>query len=341
LIISKMNGIMQTQNSVQKIIVTAFSRLHLTLIGMNKGGYRINGGIGFAIKKPNLSIRVNPSKTFNFRDVRTQKLHSTEIERLSSVVQRVISKFKFTTSIEVLLSGDMLTHYGFGSSTAIRLACLESLFLMNKFKTDIHPLVQLSGRGGTSGIGINTYFKGGFIFDIGHENKGKTSQSSSFSESRKKPALLLKHLEMPLWDIGICIPTKVKPKTEMEEKLFFESICPITDSQVYETLYHALYGIHAAILEKDKYTFCKALINIQMCAWKKSEKMQYGNDLFELENDLYKCGASAVGMSSLGPILLFLSDNVAEVIKKMQLKSAPCQLIHTHPINKGRIVDYG
>ncbi|MGD2092593.1 MAG: beta-ribofuranosylaminobenzene 5'-phosphate synthase [Candidatus Aminicenantes bacterium] len=332
---------MQAQNSIKKIIVTAFPRMHITLIGMNRGGYRINGGVGFAIEKPNLSIQVNPSKTFGFRDMRTQMLHSSEIERLSSVVERIKSKFKFTTSIDVLLSGDMLTHYGFGSGTAIRLACLESLFLMNKFKIDINLLVQLSGRGGTSGIGINTYFKGGFIFDIGHENKGKTSQSSSFSEYRKRPALLLKHLAMPLWDIGICIPSKVKPKSEMEEKLFFESTCPISDNQIYETLYHALYGIHAAILEKNKHTFCKSLINIQMCAWKKSEKMQYGNDLVELENDLYKCGASAVGMSSLGPTLLFLSDNVFEVIKKMLLKNAPCQLIHTQPMNKGRIVDYG
>jgi hypothetical protein len=35
---------------------------------------------------------------------------------------------------------------------------------------------------------------------------------------------------MPLWDIGICIPSKVKPKTEMEEKLFFESCSLPIDS---------------------------------------------------------------------------------------------------------------
>ena len=45
-------------------------------------------------------------------------------------------------------------------------------------------------------------------------------------------------------------------------------------------------------------------------------------------------------MSSLGPSLFFLSDNLGKVIKRMQLKKPPCKLLGTIPINKGRDIRY-
>lgn len=323
-----------------KLSITSFPRIHLTLIGMNKRGYRINGGLGFALKEPRLNLEVRLSRKFKIRDNRILKLDMPEEKRLIDIVENVRSNYNFKNCIEVELLGKMPTHFGFGSCTAIRLACLESLFIINKLEYDKNLIIKLSGRGRTSGIGINTYFHGGFVLDIGHTGENLTLQSSSLSEERKEPALLMQRLKMPIWDIGICIPTKIKPKSEADEKIFFEKICPIPDQEVYKILYHAIYGLHASILDKNKENFGKALINIQGLAWKKPEREQYGDDLLELENCLYQSGASAVGMSSLGPCLFFFANDISNIIKKMQVNKMPCILMKTKPINRGRIISY-
>lgn len=324
----------------QELRITAFPRLHLTLIGMNEKCYRINGGIGFAINDPQLNLRINPSGFFQLIDTRDTQLSQYQYDALSQNIEKARSQNLFKNNITVEISGEMGTHYGFGSETLIRLSCLEALFILNDCKYDPKLLISLSGRGGTSGIGIHTYFEGGMILDIGRKHEGGPFNPSSYAENRKKVPLLLKRTPMPKWNIGLCIPSEIPSKSVSEEKEFFDKTCPIEITQVYETLYHAVFGLNAAIEENDKLTFCKALKNIQNCAWKHAERKQYGVELSCLENNLYNCGAMAVGMSSLGPSLFFIADDIPSVINKMQNNTSKYKLINTYSINRGRIVKY-
>lgn len=57
-----MSGVMP--NSAVKI--TAFPRIHISLIGMNANGHRINGGAGFAINSPELNFVFTKIRTFYF-----------------------------------------------------------------------------------------------------------------------------------------------------------------------------------------------------------------------------------------------------------------------------------
>src|SRR3990167_8157 len=307
---------MQKHNKELRIIV--FPRLHLTLIGMNEHGYRINGGIGFSIQAPQLFLIIKPSDSFQFIDNRYTQLSQNQREKLAQIIEKVRSQYQFKYSISVKISGEMRTHYGFGSETSIRLSCLEALFILNERQYESELIISLSGRGGTSGIGIHTYFEGGAVLDIGRKYDGDPFNPSTYAENRKKVALLLQRVPMPEWNIGLCIPLEISPKNEFEEKEFFEKTCPITDTQVHETLYHVIFGLNAAIQEHDKLTFCKALKNIQNCAWKYAERKQYGIKLSELETNLYSSGALAVGMSSLGPSLFFIADDIPNVINRMQ-----------------------
>ena len=334
----KMNG--RKPHSITWVSIISFPRLHVTLIGMNKGGYRINGGIGFAIQKPPIRVKVRRSHIFNFTDKRDKPLDQNQRERLMAVINDVCQKYGFTNNITVEVSGKMKTNYGFGSGTAVRLSCLEALFILNAYEYDNETLIQVSGRGGTSGIGIRTFFQGGMILDIGRRFIGDKFEPSCFVENRQEPALQLQRMEMPSWDIGLCIPLSIPSKNEQQEKSFFEKNCPINVTQVYRTLYHVIFGLMAAVKEKDKENFCKALQAIQNCTWKRAEREQYGVILSKLEEKLYSCGAAAVGMSSLGPTLYFLADNVRNVISKMKSSKYQCDLIRTCPINEGRSISY-
>jgi len=321
---------------LKSLIIKIYPRLHITLIGMNECGYRINGGVGFAIKEPALVARFVRTRSFSLLDKRAIVLMKPEISRIKEIIDKEKRSIQGKYNIKAEIEGEMPTHIGFGSSSAIRLACLEALYLLNQYKPQRERLVLSSGRGGTSGIGINSYFDGGIVFDLGRKGVEYSHKPSSLSEKRTKLPLVMQRMEMPNWKIGICIPENISCKSEVEEIEFFNKTCPISMKNVYKVLYDVIYGVYSAIRENDKQTFCAALKSIQKCAWKKAERQMYGRKLLKTEKQLYQCGATAVGMSSLGPGLFFMAEDIEMVIGRMKKHGNNCRLIMTEPANLGR-----
>ncbi len=65
-----------------------FSFTNLTLIGMNKDGYRINGGIGFAVEEPFLRLNFSQSDKFALSDVRNFPFIEQEIIRIQKIIDQ-------------------------------------------------------------------------------------------------------------------------------------------------------------------------------------------------------------------------------------------------------------
>lgn len=330
----------QRQGSPTRLTIAVYSRLHLTLLAMHAGEYRINGGIGFAIADPACELVFSGAPISSIDDQRADPLSPNELVRLSSILHAEQKRHSFATAIAITIGGRMRTHSGFGSGTAISLACLEALHRLNGSTPSPAALISASGRGGTSGVGIHTYFSGGCVLDLGRP-VGIDLHEPSHQASALQPPLVMDHLPMPEWDIGICIPLGIPHKTEAEERAFFERTCPLPASAVYETLYHSLFGLYAAIREADRATFCRSLRAVQECAWKKAERLEYGSALAEIEQSLYGCGAEAVGMSSLGPTLFFMADNVADVANRMRGAHPDCECFLTRPANGERSMHDG
>jgi beta-ribofuranosylaminobenzene 5'-phosphate synthase len=101
--------------------VSIFPRLHLTLIGMDDKGYRRNGGIGFSITQPQAFVCVSLGSDFSIRDNRRWPLQKNELRRLKEMSQQFAN-----VPVQIEISGEMPSHYGFGSATAIRLAILAA-----------------------------------------------------------------------------------------------------------------------------------------------------------------------------------------------------------------------
>ena len=301
---------------------------------MHNGKYRINGGLGFAIADPSCELTFSAATDFAIDDQRVISLDGNESERLITLLQAEQKRHAFSVAAEITITGNMRAHSGFGSGSAISLACLEALHRLNGSIPTPEELVVASGRGGASGVGIHSYFSGGCVFDLGRA-ADNNSHAPSHQVTASRP-LLLDQLPMPDWEIGICIPLSIPHKSQAEEQAFFERTCPLPAEAVYETLYHSLFGLYAAIRDADRTTFCHALRAVQACAWKKAERLEYGEALIEIEQVLYANGAEAVGMSSLGPSLFFLADNVAEIIDQMRLTRHDCEWLLTRPANCGR-----
>ena len=322
--------------------IKAFPRIHISLIGMNRDGYRINGGIGFSISSPSMDMCFAASDSIEVVDNRTHGFTNDEQKRLVEHLRNVATQEHLCIGVQCEISkAGVHSHIGFGSNTMVYLSCIEALFIINHRDYDEKEIVRLSRRGGTSGIGINTYFKGGFIFDTGIVNNEQRplSPSSSFVIEDHQEPLLMKSLMMPKWEIGLCVPS-IKHKSEDEEKVFFHENCPIDKRDVEEILYETVYGITSSIMEKDFESFCNAIDSIQHTRWKQLERDLYGSELLEVEATIRKAGASCIGMSSLGPLLYFFGNNIDGIIERIERNAPQVDCFKTSLNNLGRVVAY-
>lgn len=305
---------------------------------MNYDGYRINGGIGFSIKEPSIYVEIEENNSLTIIDSRKISLTDKEIHEILYILRKIIEEYGLTIKAKFTITGNSLPHYGLGSNTAIYLSCIEGLLLLNKREYQHTDIINLSKRGGTSGIGINTYFKGGFVMDVGIKREQEILMPSSVSNSRKKP-LVIHHCKVPNWKIGICLPLGISNKSEEEEILFFQKSCPIDKNSVSNILYEALFGVTSSIVEHDYEIFSKSINTIQNTEWKKMERNIY-EELFSLEDDIKKMGADYVGMSSLGPGLFFSGNNIDKIIKYLSSKHPDVLFYSTFLNNSGRKIIY-
>ncbi|MDK2082617.1 hypothetical protein PT502_02280 [Aliarcobacter butzleri] len=321
---------------MNKITIKTYPRLHISLIAMNNGIYRKNGGIGFSIDEPNLIFNCSINESFSIEDKREYPFSKNELDRISKILIDLSNQFKFKNKMHIVINSDLIpTHCGFGTSTSARLAILEALFILNNTSYTNDMIVKYSKRGNTSGIGVNTYFSGGYVFDIGTKQDNNELMPSSIEKYFVNPLVILKD-EMPNWEFGICIPKKISSLTENEEINFFKKTCPISDTDVYKALYHIIYGLIGGIKEKNLNTFSKAIKEIQNCRWKSEEKSLYGNQLKLIEDKLYKLGALCVGMSSLGPLLFFTSNDINSLVNSAKNEITDCIIFKSDVRNKGR-----
>lgn len=324
-----------------KLQITTYSRIHITLVGMNTDGYRRNGGIGFSIDKPSMTCIFSLSEDFAIYDNRKTPLNMEEQAKLRNHLNALRQKYGCKNAFECTIEGEIIPHCGFGSSTMLYLSATEALLTLNNIMYDREKLVIESGRGGTSGIGVNTYFEGGFICDIGVKNMHdqSTITPSSITHNSTKPLVLYRH-DMPQWKMGICISKRIQTLSEVQEVSFFNEVNSIGQSEINEILYHAVYGIVASIEESDQETFNQAIKNIQGTQWKLLERSNYGSEIANVEQILYQNGAKSVGMSSMGPLLFFTGDNVNEIIQRVNEYNSDMECYAIMPNNLSRKLMY-
>lgn len=321
--------------------ITAFPRIHISLIGMNCNGYRLNGGIGFSIATPTLDMVFRPSNSIDVIDNRKEGFTNVELRKLQTHLNSVRKREKLSNGMCCSIQTGMIqSHVGFGSNTMIYLSCIEALLIINNIEYSNNDIIVLASRGGTSGIGINTYFSGGFVFDTGVANveQNTLAPSSSYVGKPVRMPLLFKHLELPQWELGICI-SPINHKSEDEEKDFFQTKCPIEQGSVEKILYESVYGVTSSLMENNFNVFCKSINAIQQTKWKMLERSVYGDELVKIETIIRRAGAQCVGMSSFGPLLYFFGNDIDSIVEKVNIELSQIICLKTSFNNSSRIVE--
>lgn len=314
------------------------SRVHLTLIDLGRTGYRRNGGVGFGITAPRSNLTFAPHTTVDLSDLASCGWRAAEIESLNKRLNGVMRQRQLEQGARLIDVQLPERHSGFGTGTAVALASLESLFLLNDLRVTPEFLRAHCGRGGASGIGLSSYFTGGFILDAGRRFSPAPIVGSDATDKVNETPLEIVRLDMAEWPIGVLIPPRVRKVSLEQEHAFFSQRLPLPDIDVFETTYHALFGALVAVSCGDYGAFCTSINALQCCAWKRSEIDLYGTVVRECAMHLASIGCDAVAMSSIGPALIFWARDFDAVFAAAEREYGASALLKAFPDNRGRVV---
>jgi beta-ribofuranosylaminobenzene 5'-phosphate synthase len=320
-----------------KIAVPA--RIHITLIDLGKAGYRRNGGIGFCVDHPVASFFYELSKDVDLSELVGAGFQRSEVARLEELI--VVMREEIGGTGLILKSVDVPgRHVGLGVGTATAISAMEAFCIMHKIDISQREIVRYSGRGGASGIGVHGYFDGGFIFDIGRKFDDRKIKSSDDVVTPTELPLALVKTRMPEWKIGI-FRNRVHNAVPLSlERSLFEKILPLPDDEVFKTAYHAIFGALAGVVDHDFDAFCAAVNELQECAWKRAELAIHGALMTDDIKRLKHLGCDAVGMTSVGPTLFFLSKDFSDTFARVIREFPSAYVFSVNPNNTGRVISF-
>ena len=288
------------------MLIKSPSRLHLGLIDMNGSYGRLDGGIGLTIQDPNLilfgepaekGITVDFNENFNFNET----IRNECITKITKAAQEVIDFYGVDEGFYFRVDRAYPPHSGLGSGTQIALSTGKLITEHIGQEANGYTLGKITGRGGTSGIGVFAFDYGGFIVDGGHSRKEKTSFLPS-SASKASPPQLFGRYEFPdEWGVLLVILKSDVSVNGQKEVNIFQEYCPIDRNEV-ELYSHLIFmNMIPFLLEKDLPCFGNIINKIQTIGFKNIEIKLQSDNIKKLMAKLTEIGAYAVGMSSFGP----------------------------------------
>lgn len=327
--LSEMKG--ETNPKTNQVRIITPARLHFSLIDLNGQLGRIDGGFGLAITEPNFEIVAQPSTEIHVESAAYNERACAILAQLQTTYQFPGIKLKFISEIP--------THCGFGSGTQLSLGIATAVNVLYDLNLDVLELANAVGRGGTSGIGVAAFDTGGFIVDGGHRYPEQKSSfvPSSAADDISPPPILLRYT-FPNWPLLIVLPNCSRIYGDAELELF-RTLCPQPASVAPKLSHLLLMQVLPAILENDMSNFGKALNQIQTFGWKRVEIDAQGAELQQTLEFLQSNGALGAGVSSWGPAICAVSEEIEELKQKTEefLTTLPSggRCFVTYPNNTG------
>jgi beta-ribofuranosylaminobenzene 5'-phosphate synthase len=190
--------------ATELVKITAPSRVHFGLASLTMDTRRTYGGVGLALWHSRVVVTCERLSSDNGPLIRCTD------ESLNAFVQRRLKVAELNrVGIDVLELPP--AHVGLGSKTAVAMACAEAALLVSGRSASWSTTARLAGRGGASGIGINSYYTGAFLGDGGHGAPPATGfVPSSYSAPDHLPKAVVRLPWPDHWNVWIARPSNAK-----------------------------------------------------------------------------------------------------------------------------------
>ncbi len=287
--------------SGKKVIVDSPARLHLGFYGINKDLDYSFGSIGLAINA--------------FRTIVSAKYARKSQSSLTNVkLNQILKKKNINKSYVLEIISSPPKHIGLGSGTQLSLCFIHAINILLNLNLSKDECIRLSSRGKRSGIGIGTFYSGGFVVD-------------GCKKDHLYPKTLF-NLKFPKqWHIILINDTSRRGSFGRKESEFFNNIKNTTETINKELSFILMRGLFPSILYEDFDNFCDNLNHYQKMTsrfYKSNQRDTYlSNDIAKIIKFVTNSGFKGVGQSSWGPLSYIFTESKAEaedVIKVMESK---------------------
>lgn len=229
-------------------------------------------------------------------------------ERTAADLERTIRFFSERSPLRVSIENMPLQHVGLGSKTSLLLAVIAAISNELDLRLSPQEMQALSGRGGTSGIGIHGFFSGGFLVDAGHPQHAVGSLLPSAASPPQRPPELNLRLEIPPnWRFHLLLPPG--PVREGSSEIeFFRQNTPIPESEVFEAISLVYHNLVPGIRQSDLQIVGTTLRRIHEIGFKKSELASQSEAVRNSYDMIQLITSAPLGLSSMGPLLYIIGD---------------------------------
>ncbi|WP_340107562.1 beta-ribofuranosylaminobenzene 5'-phosphate synthase family protein [Pikeienuella sp. HZG-20] len=285
-----------------KIEIRIPSRLHFALCDLRPASVYGNGGIGLGIDAPHLEV----SCTTGHGQV---GLHGKATEQEGEVIALIkrLKAFVNVDTLDIEVVSHLPAHSGFGSHTALALGIVEAVGLLSQSNWNERQIIELSGRGGTSGVGIQTYFHGGLAYDFGRPGVVPEELLPSSVSSPWVGPIFGPRVEFPdYWEVLLAIPNgnHVYGQKEVE---FFEEHTPLEELDALRAIASIHHGVIPAVASADLVALATSLRRVHLSGFKMLELKYQSQDVRQMYGALVEKNIAS-GLSSFGPLIYSIVD---------------------------------
>ena len=297
---------------MRSAVVTAYPRIHITLVDLGHATGRRYGGAGFAVD--GLTTTACAKEASDTELVGPRHFEAPDVAGIRAALDRLSDRVG--TGFKVCVRCEAPSHVGLGTKTSCVIAALRACNKVVDAQLGISEILRLAGRGGTSGIGVNTAFVGGFVADAGHPADALeplVPSSAGIGVYEFPPAIV--NFAVPEdWRIHLFLPDGER-LTRRAEREFFVRNTPIPRSEILEVLASVYHGVAPAFATGNLPELARSLLRIHQLGFKKREVAAQGSMVIDLLRELNDLEDVAAGMSSMGPLVYAItkgaSDNIA------------------------------
>jgi beta-ribofuranosylaminobenzene 5'-phosphate synthase len=279
---------------------------------------RTYGGAGFALSSPATEIIAERSSG-RTEIAGLEMLDADAQAGLRACVNRWAQLNK-SAHVHIKIHRLPIQHIGLGTKTSLLMGTLAAATLAAGKEISQSAIQTLSGRGGASGVGVNTFFHGGFVADAGHPARKDLSFAPSSRRISHAVPPILSRVPIPeRWQVYLFLPSGRRFSGNAEQE-FFTKNTPIRRSEVLDSIALLYHGVVPAVLTADLSLLKESLANLHKVGFKKRELAAQSEDVKAIIAYLDSIRDCAVGLSSMGPLIYAISERTisAEVedIKK-------------------------
>ncbi len=284
-----------------EISITAFPRIHVTLLDTAQRTAFSPGGIGFVVAAFPLVLTASRSDDVQLRGF--EYLDTFALQDIQRLTSKLRHTFGFSLDLELLSAPPQ--HIGLGSKTLLLSSIVAANCALTKERINVEQRQLLTGRGATSGVGLHSFFMGGLVWDGGHRTPAITAglQPSSYS-SPVSPPLLLANWKLSDWKVALIIPEGNRLNSTAERQIFHDH-ATFPEGHQGDLWASVFNGFLPAIVSGNEPALAKSLIAIHSVGFKAAE-LQAQSEEVKLMYTKFTLEGLACGLSSMGPTLYIL-----------------------------------